>query len=463
MTRHLDWTPLTGGSADPVPGDGGAVADLARAYARTASEIRTQAGNLRRLASGDGWDSDDGRAFGQSLGDLASKLGDAEGRYERTGSALSTWAGRLGSAQTSSYTLLVRAREARATMAANAPPAPSGPPPAGAPEPTEAQVAAAAAAERKRSAAHSGASGDLRRIQEELHTLLGERDTAARTAARAIRDAADNDALKDSRWERMKNWVAEHKDAIKWVADKLSTLATILAVVALFVPGVNVFALGVLAAIATGGALIGHGALAAAGEGSWVDVGLDAVGLLTFGYGAVAGRSVARGVQGVRAAGTRTASKGAQAASRQANREVTSRASRTLGRPGSKAARRAARGRLANVRTEARRAGSAAARRERDAIARDLRDPSSIRQRAADRVRAGGDDGIAQSDRVIRGVRTRQPSPRVDRATAEAARDANRARRLIAAGGGSGVVDQAHGFDPLKDRRFTHREIGGSW
>jgi hypothetical protein len=60
---HIDWDTARYDDGDLVPGDPYEVATLGRQLRDTADMIRTQAGNLRNLVDGNGWDSPAGRKF----------------------------------------------------------------------------------------------------------------------------------------------------------------------------------------------------------------------------------------------------------------------------------------------------------------------------------------------------------------------------------------------------------------
>ena len=84
----------------------------------------------------------------------------------------------------------------------------------------------------------------------------------------------------------------------------LEVVVTVLAIVALFVPGLNIVAallwigFGLVAA-----ALVGRIMLAATGNGSWLDVALDAFALVTFGLGKAASGALKAVAEGSEALG----------------------------------------------------------------------------------------------------------------------------------------------------------------
>ena len=114
---------------------------------------------------------------------------------------------------------------------------------------------------------------------------MSDYDDKAKKVADAIKDASDDD-MKDSRWDKFKNWVDANAGWLKKVADIISIVVTVVAVIALFCTPA-----GWILAIVAGIALIGVGirfALAASGNGSWADFALDLVGVLTLGTGKIA-------------------------------------------------------------------------------------------------------------------------------------------------------------------------------
>lgn len=160
-------------------------------------------------------------------------------------------------------------------------------PPAGPPTPEE------AAADRRRQYAYDEGVTALHAAQRKLADAVDHRDRAEGRAAGAIRETIDNDGLKDSWWDKFKNWVHEHADLLKAIAKIAELVATILSIIALAISWIPVLdflspiLLG-LAALASGVALVCNLALALAGDGSWLDVAADLFAVVTFGFGAYA-------------------------------------------------------------------------------------------------------------------------------------------------------------------------------
>jgi hypothetical protein len=273
--RPADWSPLAG--TDPTPGNPDETARLAKRAADTAEEINQQAANLRKLAGADWWDADAGREFSEEATDLAGEMVKAHGRYATVGSQLNGYAGALDHAQAETAAALREAKQAESAMQANA-----GDPLKGIDKPTDAQRSAA----RRKQDAHTDAAGALQAARRRMDGAVDDLDAVAKRAADAIKDASD-DAVKDGFWDKVKGFVSDHAAFIKAVCDIIGKITLVLSVVVLALaltvgaPFVLLVGLAVLTAVA----LVGHTALAASGDGSWVDVGLDVFALATFGIG----------------------------------------------------------------------------------------------------------------------------------------------------------------------------------
>ncbi len=287
--RPTDWSPLAG--SDPVPGDPDEIERIAKSAADTAEEITRQAANLRRLASSDGWDADAGRTFAGSARDLAGQLDKAHGRYATVGGALRGYAPELRQAQSLADAALAQAKQAQASMVANRPP---NYPPAGPPTPEE------AAADRRRQYAYDEGVADLHAAQRKLADAVEDCDRAESRAAGAITEVIDHDGLKDSWWDMFTNWVHEHADLLHAIAHIAELVATVLSTIALaiswipFLDFLSPILLG-LAALASAVALVCNLMLALAGDGSWADVAMDLLAVVTLGYGAKAGLALRGG------------------------------------------------------------------------------------------------------------------------------------------------------------------------
>jgi hypothetical protein len=277
VIRATQWEPLC--EVDPTPGKAGKVEEAGERYSAMAEEIDGQVRRLKDIVDG----TTDGALQGgyvQSLTaaaeGLRDGLGKTSGRYREVGGTLQGWAPQLRDFQDEAEGLRQQAVSAQGDMAGNRAIARLSA--VDAPPPPDEQVAA----DKARAGRYDDADADLRRAQSRLVDLCERRDAAAARIADAIRDEC-HDAMKDGRWDNFKDWMDEHAELIDGACKMLGVVAMAACVLALVVPGVNVLAATAL--LASAGTLLGHSALAVSGNGSWVDVGMDAVALGTFGVG----------------------------------------------------------------------------------------------------------------------------------------------------------------------------------
>ena len=362
MSRPTDWVPLAG--ADPVPGDPEQVVAMARRHGELAEQLTEQARMLRDLSTSEGWDSEAGHKFSRSAQDLAGRLDRTRRRYSTVAEALGRYAPKLRRSQSEADAARLTAKEAQSRVDANAPTPVASAAPVLTPE--------QAAVEQRRRNAHAAALQDVERARRRIQTAVQDRDAAAVSAARQIKDAIEHDGLKDSGWDKIRDgvtstasdwwngftsWVHEHASWIKFVADVAGYLATALTFVAIALSVIPVldFLSPILLGVALGLTVVGlvcHLMLALSGDGSWFEVGLDVFALVTLGYGRslTGGLSVARA--GLRTAARRAltanARSAARAETRALSRQVASRATRT-------AARRGAQKAISAAKTQARR------------------------------------------------------------------------------------------------------------
>jgi len=302
------WQPL-GLDSDPVPGDPAQIRDEASHLSSVAKEITAQVAALRQI-SADGTEvgahADKIRSSASSLADQLDKV---VGRYEKVSSALNEWAPELEQAQALSIQALNQAegpyQQVHQTVVL-----PSGP---------------KLTAQQKQSItdyhnAVQKAQGELSAAQAVLTRATNLRDSAGSACAGKINNAC-NDGMKDhhSLFGSVFGWIGHAFSFVvhHWsqiladVCTVLEVVATILAVaafiVAQFLPGIDVLvdlAAGAVLAgtIMTGAALGGRILLAATGHGSWMDVGIDAFALATFGLGRLMGAGARLLVPGAEAA-----------------------------------------------------------------------------------------------------------------------------------------------------------------
>lgn len=277
MGRPTDWTLLA--DCDPVPGDPGQVAAEARHLSTVAQEIQGQVARLRAIAN------DHSDLKGQyveklksAASDVAESLDKVFGRYQKVSSALNRWVPELEYAQAESLKALTEAQEAYSQQLRLGQPT--------ARNPSKPETDQQKQTDHRRQSSLNQADHDLAAARTRLNNAINHSNTNAQDRAADIRNAID-DGVADSWWDDFKGFVDRYAWLVKDICTVLEVIATILAVIALFIPGLNVIV--VLAIAATALALIGRTMLAAAGDGSWMDVALDAFALATFGFGKLAG------------------------------------------------------------------------------------------------------------------------------------------------------------------------------
>lgn len=285
------WKPL-GLDADPVPGNPARISEEAAHLAREAEVISQQVATLRQIAA-------NGTEVGQHATVIRSKAGDLAGqldilavRYRKVSSILQGWIPDLEKAQAMSIQALDQAEGPYAKLNQTVA-LPSG---------------SNLTAQQKRQVqdyhnAMSQAQSELNDALALLNHATTLRDNSGGHTASLINNAC-NDGMRDhhsfwgditgwmsSAWhwaEGAANWVADHWVSIlKDLCTVLEAIATILAIIALFIPGLDIIV--ILGIAVTALALAGRFTLAATGHGSWMDVALDAFALLTFGAGKIVG------------------------------------------------------------------------------------------------------------------------------------------------------------------------------
>ncbi len=283
------WHPL-GLDEDPTPGDPQRVTGEVNHLNSVATTILNQIGALKKIA---GDDSDPligkyAEKIRESAGDLVDTLQKVHERYTKVASALGGWEPDLVTAQAMSLKALNEAEGPyRRLQVLNGPTVSA--PQTSPPTPQQQQ----AAADHK--AAVGKAQGQLNSAISDLHRATRFRDDRANYWAGKIKSASD-DGLKDSWWDSFKDFIGKWAWLIKDICTVLEVIGAVLAIIALFATGVGWLLM--VAFIVTAVALLGRTLLAATGNGSWLDVALDAVALLTLGLsggisgtGALVGRA----------------------------------------------------------------------------------------------------------------------------------------------------------------------------
>jgi len=381
--RPNDWH-LVGEQSDPFPWSSLRIDVEASYYSGVADDIEAQIGRLRQLT--DPHERLKGRYADGLQGaceDLADHLEKMKGRFETTGSQLDTLGEAAFDARVATGGAVRRAEGAWDEMTQDERDQQPGP----------GQFSANPTIDQ--------AHRDVESAKTTYH------DTAVKVAS-AIRDAADDD-MKDSFWDKVKGAVGSIASQLDWIADVLGWIATALVLVSLFIPGLN---LVVLALALTVLALGIHTLLAVTGNGSWLDVAMDVLALVTFRMGGAA----LKGAQAARQAGLRSA---ASSASRAASTQAFERGLLNGGRGFFGGLHSV--GRLLNPAAWVRsfRAGSAAAS---PYLNRALPNTTVLQ-----RLAAGGDDAVAalarehrlllsSSDELLRAVVTPELSQNLSRA-----------------------------------------------
>ncbi|MEO3841912.1 MULTISPECIES: putative T7SS-secreted protein [unclassified Streptomyces] len=343
MARPTDWQPLA--DSDPVPGNVEDIRDEAARLKKIGETIESQVGKLRDIGKDGALKGKYADKLRSAATDLAGKMEKTSGRYKEVAGHLSTWAGDLDEAQKAAERALTKAQSAAGTMAQNKPPDQASSPDA--PEPTDDEKEA----EKRREKAYGAAEGELEEARRMLGRATSARDRDADTAAGRIKKSIDDD-VKDSWWDNVKDFVDKYADIIKIVIDVISWIATAVAIISLFIPGLNVVAFLLIAGLLVVG---GRALLAATGNASWMEVLVDAVGLLTMGLGR-AGMAALKGTNAL----TKTAATGARSQQVAQNLARSSAQRQALGRvlssrTASPAAKRSARAQIDALKAQARR------------------------------------------------------------------------------------------------------------
>jgi hypothetical protein len=297
MARPSDWTPL-GLSSDPVPGDLARISQEAAHLASVANTISGQVAALRKIGGDAALVGHYADTLRSTANDVAGDLDKVIGRYQKVSAALNQWIPDLEQAQAQSITALNQAEVPAKKL--NTPVVlPSG---------------SNLTAQQKQGiqdyhTSMNQAQGELDAAKALLNKATSFRDTQARHYADIINKACD-DGMRDhhSWWSSFTSWVSgvvhHFATAIKDICTVLEVVATVLAIaafiIAQFIPGLDVVVDAfVLAAFwMTAGAMLGRLLLAATGNGSWWDFGLDAFACLTFGIGRVVGTGIKATAEG---------------------------------------------------------------------------------------------------------------------------------------------------------------------
>jgi hypothetical protein len=246
MSRPTDWSPLQLHS-DPTPGDPQVVSAYASRYGDVADAIKSAASKLTAIANhDDGESSKYVDAFRDTAKEVAGDITRAHERYSGLAQAMRDYANPLEQAQAAADAALQRARRASdgnstAQTLHNH---------------YEDELRRPDLSDDDRTKytlLQQQAQNDLidnqREIaaaQQDLQAAIDHRNSAARTATDAIKDVEDSGKLDDSPWtkfwEHNGGWIGE-------VVDIVGKVAAVLALVAIFVPGLGEVVLAIIAIV----------------------------------------------------------------------------------------------------------------------------------------------------------------------------------------------------------------------
>ncbi len=303
----LDWSPLGG---NPVPGDPGEVRRLASKFDSIADDVSVQVSRLRNVADDMGcagvWQGKAATACRPHLDKLPGLLDKVVVSYRKAGGALAGYAPKLSAAQDKAVHALRMATEAlseqtRAQTAArhkltssNGSDKDAGPPPAGM------LLTALVAADPGVQAADD----KLNRAHDLAGEAAGDCKNAASTCADGIHAASDAGIQNPGFFQSIGNAIAGDLsdawdfavDAFQYVKDHwvdivktiskiagaISAVLGAIALVTMFIPGVDLITSGLFGAallISSGTSLITDTSLYATGHGKLSSVLMDAVGV----------------------------------------------------------------------------------------------------------------------------------------------------------------------------------------
>ena len=321
-----DWEPLA--ASDPIPGDPTVSANAGTYYSGIATDMSRAYAALGVIGDLDGFESQALEALRGKADDVRSEVVKAQGRYAAAGKALSGYSVHHQEAKDAAAALLVKVQAQQTavdeanrhltTAQTGYDSAVTTAQHTGTPVDTEVSSTLTRA-----QTAHGEAVSTLNGLIGDLPAILTTLRQRAHDAAKAIDDAVGADGLKDGWWE---HWGSKLAHFVSEWAGKISLWAGVASLLLGWVPILGQI-IAVVALVATVAALVADIALLAEGEGDWLTVILDVVGLISLGAGKVVGD-----------AGKGLAAKGlSQGASRSSR--VAAKASR-FGSPANRAAAR---------------------------------------------------------------------------------------------------------------------------
>jgi len=284
VSRPTDWSPLNW-YEDPVPGDPDAVSRAATRYGTVAEAIRQASRDLVRVFEDDQLKGESFDALREIATEVSDRIGRAYDRYNGVSVALAGYVGPLRTAQADSAGILDRARVSREEGATAEQRvhfwhdemmrrAQTGDP--------ELQEAVDRLAYWQHQEQQS--SQDVGALIAELNGVIAARDAAASTAADAIAEVENSGDLNDGFWDDVDQFLIENP----WIQDVIavaSVVVSVLAVIAMFVPGLNLIVLALTIVVAAA-VILNAWAKAGTGRTSIAGAILEtALALIPFGIG----------------------------------------------------------------------------------------------------------------------------------------------------------------------------------
>ncbi|MFD9492471.1 enoyl-CoA hydratase/isomerase family protein [Streptomyces sp. NPDC060005] len=244
---------------------------MAKKLGNLASELGTALKELEQIEAG-AWKGKTAVAFSEYIGkDVTPLIRKSHDSFDKASHALHRWATELHDFQDEATRLEKAAGEK-----------------------LEAKEKAEQKADGKGSEELGKASGAVDEVTNKVHDLESRYSLAAGKISKELDKAGDIAPDEPGFWDRLTKgvgdawdatgqWIKDHADTIKLIGDLLSDLTAVLGLLAIvtlpFPPLAAIF--GTAALIGSGLALAAHGLAKAAGaDVSWMQLGMDAVGLM---------------------------------------------------------------------------------------------------------------------------------------------------------------------------------------
>ncbi|MFF1515000.1 enoyl-CoA hydratase/isomerase family protein [Streptomyces sp. NPDC058305] len=244
---------------------------MAKKLGNLASELGTALKELEQIEAG-AWKGKTAVAFSEYIGkDVTPLIRKSHDSFDKASHALHRWATELHDFQDEATRLEKAAGEK-----------------------LEAKEKAEQKADGKGSEELGKASGSVDEVTNKVHDLESRYSLAAGKISKELDKAGDIAPDEPGFWDRLTKgvgdawdatgqWIKDHADTIKLIGDLLSDLTAVLGLLAIvtlpFPPLAAIF--GTAALIGSGLALAAHGLAKAAGaDVSWMQLGMDAVGLM---------------------------------------------------------------------------------------------------------------------------------------------------------------------------------------